>query len=747
MHKPLVSMSPALRNAILLWIAVALLLFIPAHDGLSWLDTSPLHGFWFDWRNVASTLAITGLFVASSWLARRARRSWAVAAAIVIIVLFFIRMLFAGIVRFAGRDFDAGFFVHLEPESVAVAWAQYRYLFVLCGLGILALIGGLVLLSSKVSLPSPRQALALGAVCLVVLGISYASTPEWHLAAATRDWFKPKQLSLPNGRMQVWRKSPLVNTDPVTKQSLWARPGNPAKNLIFLYIESGGLGLITSNKHPGLMPNMQRLVQQHGFLPFIWASSYVTIEGEANTQCGTLLPFEHGSDSMAGFDNMVEQLPCLGDVLHAAGYQQSYLGGAGKSFAGKGRFLAEHGYDKVMGLHDWQAIGLDQRPGTWGLSDVDLFDQSLKELKRLKASGKPFNLTMLTIGTHLPGFSYKECTPWKDGSERFLNAVSCTDQLIGKWVRDLESGGWLDADTVLVITGDHNFFPSPEMKRLFGDQAVNHRVLPLVVIGKDLPPPKQKEGAGFDIAPTVLDLLGVSTNARFAMGRSLLRDNRPIEYFPSRYIDIYGDQPWDFDDPFDCDPSNTARIPGRQPLSRCERDELATILRRQARAYSAPPVRMRCNAAQPVYVEMPDDSDADLDFRVSGQQQAGRFTWLERPVDKHKPGLYLLALDADGTLLWRKYAPPDQVAKTFAQRPDLAGAAVLVAAWRPGDGPSRLPDWIPAPAAPDHAGAWLFKVGADSLPRPLARVMDGHALVMDHATCKALIHSGAASEP
>ena len=732
-----------LRNATLLWAAVALLLFVPAHDGLSWLDTSSLHGFGFDWRNVASTLAITGLLAASSWLALTARKTWAISAAVVIIVLFFIRMLFAGIVHFAGRDFDAGFFVHLQPESVAVAWAQYRYMFVLCALGILLLIAGFILLSRRLALPSPRTALVLAALCMAVLGISYASTPEWHLAAATRDWFRPKQLSLPNGRMQVWRNSPLVNVDLVTRQSLWARPATPPKNLIFLYIESGGLGLMDSKKHPGLMPNMHRLVQQHGFLPFIWASSYVTIEGEANTQCGTLLPFEHGNDSMAGFDNMVEEMPCLGDVLHAAGYQQSYLGGAGKAFAGKGRFLSEHGYDKVMGLHDWQKLGLDQRPGTWGLSDVDLFSQSLQELKRLKASGKPFNLTMLTIGTHLPGFSYKECKPWKDGSERFLNAVSCTDQLIGQWVQDLKTGGWLDANTILVITGDHNFFPSPDMKRLFGNQAVNHRVLPLVVIGKDLSEPVQKEGAGFDIAPTVLDLLGVTTNARFAMGRSLLRDNRPMDYFPSRYVDIYDDQPWNFDDPFDCNPDDTSRIPGQQPLSRCERTELATILRRQARAYSAPPVSMRCNAADPVHVAVPDDTQADLDFRISGQQQAGRFTWLERSVDKDKPGLYLLALDKHGLLLWRKYAPPGQIDKQFSTLPDLSGAAVLVTAWRPGSDDASLPAWMPASTGTAQAGAWLYEVGADGQLTEVAGTVAGSSLDLSPGECAAVIHSRA----
>src|SRR5690606_23189858 len=125
--------------------------------------------------------------------------------------------------------------------------------------------------------------------------------------------------------------------------------------------------------YPGLMPNLTRLVAEHGLVPHIHASSFVTMEGIVNTQCGTLYPFDGRSEAMAGFDNLLERMPCLGDVLHAAGYRQTFLGGADKSFAGKGRFLSVHGYDKVMGQGDWAAQGLNQRPGTWGVSDVDLF--------------------------------------------------------------------------------------------------------------------------------------------------------------------------------------------------------------------------------------------------------------------------------------------------------------------------------------------------------------------------------------
>lgn len=282
-------------SAVLLWVTVAVALWLPAHVGLSWLEAR-----FFDWQNLTSTTGVVGLLVASSWLAWRWRRSWVIAATLAIVTLFFVRMLLFGLVRFSGRDFDADFFVHLQLASVRVAWDQYRYLFVLFGAGVLVLIAVLALLAKRLWKPSARAAGVLASASLIAIAAGLAGMPEWHLMSAARNWFAPKQIALPNGRLEVWKKSPLVNLDLVSKQSLWAKAEQPPRNLIFLYIESGGLELMKSKRYPDLMPNMDRMVTEHGLVPYLSASSYVTIEGEANTQCGTLLPFEHGNDSMAG---------------------------------------------------------------------------------------------------------------------------------------------------------------------------------------------------------------------------------------------------------------------------------------------------------------------------------------------------------------------------------------------------------------------------------------------------------------
>lgn len=723
------------RFAWLLWIAIGLLLVIPAHLGLADTDRSLI------WHNLLATTGFIILLAASSSLARRWRRAWTGVAVAVLLVSLFVRMLSFGLVRFSGHDFGADFFLHLGTQSIAIAWEQYRHLFALLGFSVVALIAVFAFASRRSWTPPPQAAAALALVGALLLVAGHDGLPEWRLAQATVEWYGPRQLDLPQARMAAWQSSPLLTTDLVTKQQLSASAAAP-KNLILLYIESGGFAMAPAQRHPDVAPNLQRLIAEHSLVDYLHASSYVTIEGIVNTLCGTLFPFESSAESSAGVDRMLEQLPCLGDVLTAAGYQQTFLGGADKEFAGKGPFLEAHGYDRVFGSSEWSGQGISQRADTWGVSDVDLFDQSLLELERLKQDGRPFNLTLLTIGTHLPGFSYEECTPYKDGGERFLDAMHCTDQLIGQWVQRLEEKGWLDAQTVLVITGDHQVFPNAEMKRLFGEDAVMDRRLPFIVMGGDIPEARASHGAGYDIAPTVLDLLGVQSNARFALGRSLLRGERELDYFPARYTDILEGKAYNPSAEYPCPDDGKSRIPGRQPLSRCEREELFNILRAQAATYSAPLAQMRCDHPNPVQIFLPAAAaDAPLQVTVSGREQGDRFTWRGRRVDPDKPGLYVLAMDGTGTVQSRNFFPAGfleslSVGKLMKPGTDTA---MLLMMWRPDPALPTLPDWLHRLGIGDDGGGWLFRIEGDASPQLVEQAPLGTVFTIAPQQCRKLL--------
>ncbi len=703
------------------------ILILPVHVAFGYLGWSGLRI-----PHLLGTVALLGFLALAPSLMPR----WLATAllALALASMLIVRLGFFGLVEFSGAGFTSEVFIHLEPTSFVVAWEQYRALCLL----LFAALASTPFLAWALVRGMPRlpraRAWALAIVALACAGWTHASLPEWMLASEARAWYGPKALDLPEEELQRWRESGLIEIDLPSKSAISARPANPPRNLILVYLESLGQRVIDHPDYPGLMPNLARRMQSNSLLHDYFTASFITIEGITNSQCGTLFPFERGSDSLAGYDGMAEEQACLGDVLHRAGYAQTYLGGAETSFAGKGRFLSMHGYDRVFGFDEWQEKGLASRPGGWGLGDPDLFEQAVIELERLRADGRPFNLTLLTIGTHLPGFSYEECDSY-GSDEQFIEALHCTDQLLESFLARIEADGHLD-DSVVVVTADHHVFPNPQMKRLFGEDAIEDRRLPLVVLDKQMPMAKAASGAGFDLAPTLLDLLGIDTNARFALGRSLLRPDSGRDYFPTRYRDMFqGNRITPADGA--CDKETPS-----PPLSSCEKDALLTVLRMQNTRFSLhTSTQLDCAVSEGIRIQIPDAEGKPIRFLINGENQADRFTWNARAGQQNERGLFIAGFSPEGELLDRIFVREHE-ADGMQALPSIDGASQHLVAWRSGRGVP--PPWL-ADQAVVHVAAAIDAHGRiHHLPR--LDVSDGAEFVLAPEACTLWQDESIASE-
>ena len=336
------------------WVLALLACLVPADLGLGDAGLSDLRSW-----NALGTLSGVALLVALFGLLPP--RLAALAAVFTLCVMLLVRISFFGLVQFAGHGFTNEVFIHLEVESLRVAWNEYRPLFFLALGTLLVVLGMMLFHSRRLVLLARRSAAAVALLALTGVVAGRSGMPEWMLAESVYRWYSPKRLAMPEDELERWRDSGLIEVDLIKKGAFEARAPAQPRNLILLYIESGGLRVIDHPRYPDLMPTLSRLQREHALVPYVHASAYITIEVIVNSQCGTLFPFERESESMAGFDGVAEQLPCLGDVLARAGYRQSYLGGAESSFAGKGNFLRAHGYDTVKGLRHWMQQGLQQR--------------------------------------------------------------------------------------------------------------------------------------------------------------------------------------------------------------------------------------------------------------------------------------------------------------------------------------------------------------------------------------------------
>lgn len=294
------------------------------------------------------------------------------------------------------------------------------------------------------------------------------------------------------------------------------------KNLVLIYVESLEN---TYGDARAFEKDLLRPIRQLGGVSF---GSYLpaagttwTIAGMVATQCGVPLRIyseynikkRHATQSRS----FMPGATCLGDILQAHGYHNVFLGGAPLSFAGKGEFLKDHGYQTTYGRDEWEKEGVTAREmNEWGLYDSALFERAKAKVKILHASGQRFNLTLLTLDTHNPrGFLSKLCI--SRGAKNFEDIVECTSQQLADFVNFLSDSGYLK-DTNVVILGDHLAVPNPvfDKLKLVPDRQIFNQFI------SDTPPAKNTDVVlPFDLFPTIVEFTGIQVSGdRLGLGYS-----------------------------------------------------------------------------------------------------------------------------------------------------------------------------------------------------------------------------------
>lgn len=260
-----------------------------------------------------------------------------------------------------------------------------------------------------------------------------------------------------------------------------------------------------------------------------------TIAAMVATQCGVPLTVYSEADvqSKVGQRTFLPGAKCLGDMLQERGYRNVFMGGAPLSFAGKGAFLRDHGYQERWGKEEWIAAGArppgkrEPELGGWGMFDDALLTRARERVEKLHASGQPFNLTVLTLDTHNPnGYRSPRCSQRGDelGSVAFEGIVACVGAELADFVRFVRDKGYLK-DTTLVILGDHLAVGNPVDAKL--RRVTDRRVFNLFW-GAPKFPHSEEPVVSFDMFPTLLEATGARTSdGRLGLGRSAWTPQAP----------------------------------------------------------------------------------------------------------------------------------------------------------------------------------------------------------------------------
>lgn len=237
------------------------------------------------------------------------------------------------------------------------------------------------------------------------------------------------------------------------------------QNLIVIYLESVEDALADDSVFErNMLAPVQAATEDWASIPSLqqYDGGGWTMAGIVGTQCGIPL---RSADALADntdlnslgssgneVDRYLSGATCLGDVLADEGYRNVFLGGADANFAGKGAFLASHGYSEVNDLSVWRERGETEMRDDWGLSDRRLFANAKHTVTQLHEADQPFNLTLLTLDTHEGPRVFDYCD-W-DTEVAMTAITTCSMQQVSGFIDYLDAEGILE-DTTVVVMGDH----------------------------------------------------------------------------------------------------------------------------------------------------------------------------------------------------------------------------------------------------------------------------------------------------
>ena len=300
---------------------------------------------------------------------------------------------------------------------------------------------------------------------------------------------------------------------------------SPGKNLVFIILESTELAYLDEKRFPGLLPNLQKYRKQCQSFENMQMAENATLTFGAmfSMMTGSFLTAEyltHGVNSHTK-TYIGSKLSSFPQILNKAHYQQYFLVGHSENFAGTGNFVKKLKYNEA-----WFGIDRSLRESSWefSLRDSKVFEKAWQLFQAAAEQKKPFNITLLTIDAHGPnGFYDPAEPPFPSGATglrgQLYNAMYASDHALGKFLKRIEKHP-ASSNTCIVIVSDHlahNYTVSTPLLA----QKENRRLLFLVKNSVQKEYDQNIEAMTFDIAPTILEAMGVKHDYIFPLGESL----------------------------------------------------------------------------------------------------------------------------------------------------------------------------------------------------------------------------------
>ncbi|MBS1785992.1 MAG: LTA synthase family protein [Acidobacteria bacterium] len=288
-----------------------------------------------------------------------------------------------------------------------------------------------------------------------------------------------------------------------------ARP----KNVVLISVESLSAVFMGGFGGADWTPNLDRIGKEGVTFTRLFATGTRTVRGLEALSLGT--PPIPGQAIVRRPGNT--DLTTLGGFLARKGYDPMFLYGGYGYFDNMNAYFAANHY-RTLDRSDFKEVK-GEFANAWGVADEYLYKNAMEAMDADFAKGKRFLAHIMTTSNHRP-FTYPDGrvdVPSPGGRE---GSVKYTDWAIGRFIEQAKAKPWFK-DTLFVIVADH-----------CASAAGNTTVpvagfhIPLILYGPSILKPgvDARLCSQMDIAPTLLDLLGVTGESTF-FGRSLFKQD------------------------------------------------------------------------------------------------------------------------------------------------------------------------------------------------------------------------------
>ena len=294
----------------------------------------------------------------------------------------------------------------------------------------------------------------------------------------------------------------------------------PIKNVVVILMESFAGHSVGALGRPGnITPYFDNLAKEGLLFERFFSNGTHTHQGMfATMACFPNLPgFEYLMQTPEGS----HKLSGLPELLSARKFDDVYVYNGDFAWDNQSGFFSNQGMTTFVGRNDYvDPVFSDP---TWGVSDQDMFNRGLEELK--KREGKePFYALLQTLSNHTP-YALPTPLPVEPVTDRgslneHLTAMRYSDWALGQFFEKARKEPYFK-ETLFVVVGDHGFGNEQQISEM----DLGRFNVPLLLIGPGI---QEKFGARndtvgtqVDIVPTIMGRLGGEFRQQ-CWGRDLL---------------------------------------------------------------------------------------------------------------------------------------------------------------------------------------------------------------------------------